>query len=83
MITIYHNPACSNSRGALAILEEAGAEIRIVDYLKTPLTKAELETLARQLKQTAGTDGVDAAAGKRQLDRLIELRAQAELAHAL
>lgn len=32
-ITIYHNPRCSNSRGALALLQEAGAAPQIVDYL--------------------------------------------------
>jgi arsenate reductase (glutaredoxin) len=34
--TIYHNPKCSNSRGALALLQEHGMEVRIVEYLKTP-----------------------------------------------
>jgi arsenate reductase len=53
-ITIYHNPNCSNSRGALQILAETGADIRIIEYLKTPLTKPELQTLAARLEQTAG-----------------------------
>jgi arsenate reductase len=42
---IYHNPACGTSRKTLAILEEAGAEIEIVDYLKQPPSRAELERL--------------------------------------
>ena len=42
--TMYHNPACSNSRGALALIREAGIEPDIIDYLKTPPDRA---TLAR------------------------------------
>lgn len=32
--TIYHNPKCSKSRQTLALLEEKGVDINIVDYLK-------------------------------------------------
>lgn len=39
-IILYHNPQCSKSRGALAILEERGAEFELVEYLKTPLDEA-------------------------------------------
>ena len=53
-VTIYHNPGCSNSRGALALLRESGVEPVIVEYLKTPLTAAELAGLAGKLKGTAG-----------------------------
>lgn len=35
-ITLYHNPRCSKSRAALALLEQHGAEVRVVEYLKTP-----------------------------------------------
>jgi arsenate reductase len=35
-VTIYHNPACSNSRGALALIRERGIEPRVVDYLQDP-----------------------------------------------
>lgn len=41
-ITIFHNPDCSNSRGALELLRARGLEPHIVDYLATPLTAAEL-----------------------------------------
>lgn len=43
--TIYHNPRCSKSREALAILNEAGAEVKVVEYLKTPPTRDELARL--------------------------------------
>ena len=43
--TIYHNPRCSKSRAALAILRDAGADVTIVDYLATPPTAAELARL--------------------------------------
>lgn len=43
--TIYHNPKCSTSRAALALLQEAGAEVTIVDYLKTPPSAAKLGRL--------------------------------------
>lgn len=41
-ITIFHNPRCSNSRGALALIEAAGHAPRIVDYLTQPPDKAAL-----------------------------------------
>lgn len=44
-ITIYHNARCSNSRGALALLREAGKEPVIVDYLATPPSREQLRDL--------------------------------------
>ena len=41
-ITIYHNPRCSNSRGALAAIRDAGLKPRIVDYLVSPPSREEL-----------------------------------------
>ena len=38
-ITLYHNPRCSTSRNALALLRERGIEPHIIDYLKTPPTR--------------------------------------------
>jgi arsenate reductase (glutaredoxin) len=35
-VTIYHNPACSRSRGALEILEQRAIPHDVVEYLKTP-----------------------------------------------
>ena len=43
--TIWHNPRCSKSREALALLNDAGAEVTIVEYLKTPPTREELARL--------------------------------------
>ena len=48
-VTIYHNPRCSKSRQALDILISRGIEPEIVEYLKTPLTVAELKRLLRLL----------------------------------
>ena len=47
--TIYHNPRCSKSRQTLALLEERGIAPRVVDYLKTPPSAAELKTILKKL----------------------------------
>ena len=44
-ITIYHNPACGTSRNTLEMIRQSGTEPRIVEYLKTPPTRAELTRL--------------------------------------
>ena len=49
MLTIYHNPRCSKSREALALLEAAGEPVTIIRYLETPPDRTMLETLIRQL----------------------------------
>ena len=41
-VELWHNPACSNSRSALALIREAGIEPVVVEYLKTPPSKARL-----------------------------------------
>ena len=48
--TIYHNPRCSKSRQTLALLEERGIGPRVVDYLKTPPSAAELKTILNKLR---------------------------------
>ena len=50
-ITLYHNPKCSTSCKALALLRERGIEPVIVEYLKTPPSRDELKAIA------AATDG--------------------------
>ncbi len=47
--TIYHNPRCSKSRETLALLESNGVTPKIVKYLETPPSAAELKTLIAQL----------------------------------
>ena len=47
---IYHNPACSTSRKALAMLREAGQAPEIIEYLKTPPSRAKLRELLVALK---------------------------------
>jgi arsenate reductase (glutaredoxin) len=51
-VTIWHNPRCSKSRGALQLLTEAGVTPTVVRYLETPPTRVELEDVLRKL----GTD---------------------------
>jgi arsenate reductase len=43
--TIYHNPACGTSRNTLALIEHAGIAPTVIDYLKTPPSRAELVKL--------------------------------------
>ncbi len=42
---IYHNPRCSTSRKTLDLLRDNGIEPQIVEYLKTPPSRAEIATL--------------------------------------
>lgn len=46
---LLHNPRCSKSRAALALLQEHGVSPRIVAYLEAPLDADALRTLVRQL----------------------------------
>ena len=48
-ITLYHNPRCTKSREALALLRSHGIEPTIVEYLKTPPTLAELTDIVKRL----------------------------------
>lgn len=50
-VTIYHNPACSRSRGALAILEERKVPHRVVEYLRAPLDRATLASVLDKLPE--------------------------------
>lgn len=51
--TIYHNPKCSTSRQVLDMLNEAGAEVSVVEYLKTPPSRGELGRLFASAGMTA------------------------------
>jgi arsenate reductase (glutaredoxin) len=43
--TIYHNAKCSTSRQVLDMLRAAGVHVTVIEYLKTPPSKAELKRL--------------------------------------
>lgn len=45
-VVLFHNPKCSTSRNALALLREKGVEPTVVEYLKTGWDRATLERLA-------------------------------------
>jgi arsenate reductase len=47
--TIFHNPKCTKSRATLALLQEHGVEPRVVEYLKTPPSAAELKAIVAKL----------------------------------
>ncbi len=47
---LYHNPRCSKSRQALAFMQDQDIEFSLVEYLKTPLTLAQLTSLLAALK---------------------------------
>jgi arsenate reductase len=53
MLTIYHNPRCSKSREALALVQKFGTEhdlpLQVVAYLETPPTLEQLTVLQQQL----------------------------------
>ena len=64
--TIWHNPNCGTSRKTLAILEEAGADMTVIEYLKQPPTAEKLAQLYRdagitpqQGLRTRGTDATE------------------------
>lgn len=46
--TIYHNPRCGTSRNALQLLEEAGLNPVVVEYLKNPPSRPTLVGLIQQ-----------------------------------
>ncbi len=61
-ITIYHNPNCGTSRNVLAMIRNSGEEPQVIEYLKTPPSRAELVDLIaragitpRQLLRRKGT----------------------------
>lgn len=52
-LTLYHNPRCSKSRGALELLEARGLAPTVVRYLDTPPSAAELRELLAKLGMNA------------------------------
>lgn len=48
-VVIYHNPACGTSRNVLALIRNAGVEPHVVEYLKTPPSRALLTRLLARM----------------------------------
>ena len=84
-VTIYHNPVCGKSRGALDILGERGVACDIVEYLKTPPDRATLERFLRLLAgppadlvrkdkrfKELGLDAADYTSREQVIDLLLE-----------
>lgn len=80
-ITIYHNPACGTSRNTLAMIRQSGEEPVVVEYLKTPPSRAKLVELIkamgispRELLRQKGTpyDELGLSDGKWSDDELID-----------
>ena len=74
-IIIYHNPDCGTSRNALAMIRNAGIEPHVVEYLKTPPSRALLEQMIaragiapRALLREKGTPFAELGLGDESLD---------------
>jgi arsenate reductase (glutaredoxin) len=48
-IVIYHNPACGTSRNVLGLIRNAGIEPHVIEYLKTPPSRALLAQLINRM----------------------------------
>jgi arsenate reductase len=48
-VTIYHNPSCGTSRNTLAMIRQSGEEPEVIEYLKTPPSRARLFELIRAM----------------------------------
>jgi arsenate reductase len=49
-LTIYHNPGCSTSKTVLGMASDAGVDVEVVQYLKTPPSRERLEWLVDHLE---------------------------------
>ncbi len=52
MIEIYHNPRCRKSREGLQFIKDRTDDFKVIEYLKTPLEKAQLKELLGKLDAT-------------------------------
>ena len=52
-VIIWHNPRCSKSRNAMELLEAEGIEAKVVKYLDTPPSRAELTAVLEMLGLSA------------------------------
>lgn len=48
-VIIYHNPDCGTSRNTLALIRHAGIEPHVIEYLKTPPSRALLQQLIARM----------------------------------
>ena len=48
-VTIYHNPDCGTSRNTLAVIRQSGEEPEVIEYLKTPPSRARLVELIKAM----------------------------------
>jgi arsenate reductase len=48
-VTVYHNPDCGTSRNVLAMTRNSGEAPRIIEYLQTPPSRAELVDLIARM----------------------------------
>jgi arsenate reductase len=49
-VTIYHNPDCGTSRNVLGLIRNAGIEPHVIEYLKTPPSRALLKQLVERME---------------------------------
>ncbi len=49
-VAIYHNPACGTSRNALALIRHVGIEPHVIEYLKTPPSRAMIMMLMERME---------------------------------
>jgi arsenate reductase len=49
-VTIYHNPDCGTSRNTLAVIRQSGEEPEVIEYLKTPPSRARLVELIKAME---------------------------------
>ena len=49
MLTIYHNPRCRKSRETLNLIQGAGQEVKIIEYLKNPPSEENLKQIIKKL----------------------------------
>lgn len=80
-VILYHNPACGTSRNTLAMIRNAGIEPHVIDYLKSPPSRAMVASLAarmglplRAILRQKGTPYADLGLGDESLadDRLLD-----------
>ena len=48
-VVIYHNPACGTSRNTLALIRHVGIEPHVIEYLKTPPSRALVASLVQRM----------------------------------